>query len=187
MAAGASTRFGRPKQLIAYAGQSLLQHSIQVALNSNAATVLLVLGANVSLILDSIETNDTHIVVNNEWQEGMAASIRCGMNYILGINPLIEQLVFMVCDQPFVTSALLNDLLLQHRQTGQPIVVSNYGNTVGIPALFHRSMFPLLSCLQGDKGAKKIIEQNTALVSSVLFPKGVVDIDTPEDYLNLTR
>ena len=93
----------------------------------------------------------------------------------------------MVCDQPYVSSSLLNDLLKKQRETGKPIVTSNYGETIGPPAFFHKTFFPELLKLQGDTGARKIIEQNNDKVATVLFPEGSIDIDTEEDYEELIQ
>ena len=88
----------------------------------------------------------------------------------------------MVCDQPFVSSSLLNELIATQKNTGKPIVTSQYENAIGPPALFHKTIFPELMELKGDAGARKIIEQRSNDVATVLFKKGNIDIDTEADY-----
>jgi molybdenum cofactor cytidylyltransferase len=187
LAAGDSSRLGRPKQLLNYAGQSLLQHSIDSAAASGAQPVVVVLGSNAELIKKQIGDNKVHVVINNEWNEGMASSIRCGLNTILELNPSIEGIILLLCDQPHVTRALLANLMATHRETGKLIVASYYRDTFGPPVFFHKTMFPGLLLLNGDVGAKGLISQHTSEMHFISFVEGTVDIDTEGDYQNLSN
>ena len=182
LAAGASSRLGEPKQLIKFDGKSLLQHAVDAATNSNANTVIEVLGANAEHVLAGTNKSNIHTIINPDWEEGMASSVRSGLNELLFICPEADATILMVCDQPFVSSSLLNDLIKTHLSTGKPIVACDYGEAIGPPALFHRSLFDELMKLKGDVGARKIIQQHNEQVTTVLFPKGKIDIDTNEDY-----
>jgi molybdenum cofactor cytidylyltransferase len=122
------------------------------------------------------------VVENDGWEEGIASSIRCGLNALLEIMPDIEHAIFMVCDQPFVTARLLNELVEVCADTGSDIVACAYGGTVGTPALFSKNYFPALLELQGDEGAKKLLKQYSDAVGVISFPKGDIDIDTMKDY-----
>ena len=173
---------GWPKQLLKYEGSILLKNVIQKASGSNARVVVVVLGANAKLVKKEIEKENIQIVLNHEWKEGMASSMIKGLNTLLMADPLIDGVIFMTCDQPFVSVSLLNDLMATQRATAKPIVASNYGNTVGPPTLFHKSIFPSLLKLKGDVGAKKIIEEHANDVATVYFPNGSIDIDTAGDY-----
>ena len=182
LAAGASTRLGKPKQLLRYHGKSLLQNAIDAAVSSAANTVLIVLGANADEITNEIDRSGISIIINTEWNEGMASSVTIGLNELLFISPSIEAAIFMVCDQPHISSQLINGLINVHRQTGKPIVTCNYGDTIGPPALFHRTLFNEIMQLKGDVGARMIIQQHSDEVATVLFPEGKIDIDTIDDY-----
>jgi len=173
---------GRPKQLLPYNGKSLLEHSVDTANDSDASPVIVILGANATLLEKEIEEKKIHISENKEWKEGMASSVRCGINTLMHIAPDADAAIIMVCDQPFVSSSLLNDLIFTQKRTGKPIVTSQYEAAIGPPALFHKSVFPELLNLKGDAGARKIIEQRMNEVATVLFTKGIIDIDTEEDY-----
>jgi molybdenum cofactor cytidylyltransferase len=127
------------------------------------------------------------IVFNPEWQQGIASSIRCGLQTLLNRTPSPDQVIFMVCDQPFVTTGLLLELINERQNTHQPIVASAYGDTLGIPALFDKTMFAQLLDLQGDTGARKIISQHTAQTARVAFPEGAFDIDTNAAYEALVQ
>ena len=144
LAAGESSRLGSPKQLLPYAGKTLLQHSIDVARASAVETITVMLGANADLIQSSISDTAIKIIVHNEWKEGMASTIRFGLNLITTMNPQTEVVIFMVADQPFTTAELLNQLLDAHRTFGSKIVASKYQDTFGTPVLFHKTFFPEL-------------------------------------------
>lgn len=187
LAAGASSRLGSPKQLLVYSGSTLLQHSIEAAQASNAVSVVVVLGANADLINDELKNSTVNIVVNPEWKEGMASTIRCGLQTLVKLNPQIEAAILMVADQPFVTAELLNNLIDSHIKNGNRIVASKYGGTFGTPVLFNKSFFSELLELTGDMGAKSLVRKYMNEAAFVSFPKGEIDIDTAEDYQKISN
>jgi len=182
LAAGSSTRLGEPKQLLKFNGKSLLQNAVDAATNSNANTVIEVLGANAEQVSKQINKSKIHTIINTGWEEGMASSVRTGLNELLFISPGTDAVILMVCDQPYISSDLLNDLINTHLHSGKPIVTCSYGEAIGPPALFHKFLFDELMQLKGDVGARKIIQQHKDQVATVLFTKGKIDIDTNEDY-----
>lgn len=182
LAAGSSSRMGRPKQLLPYNGKSLLEHAIDTANDSDANPVIVVLGANGVLIEKQIDEKKVHIAENKEWKEGMSSSIRCGLNTLINIAPSSDAVILMVCDQPYVSASLLNDLIAAQKKTGNPIVTSQYENAFGPPALFYKTIFPELLELKGEAGARKIVERHSNDTTTVLFTLGNIDIDTEADY-----
>ena len=182
LAAGTSSRFGSPKQLLTYNGNTLLRHAVDAALGTGCQSVSVILGANIEVLRGELKDKPVIIVENSGWEEGMASSIRCGLENIKNsiLNP--DSVIFMVCDQPHVSSSLLVSLIEKKQETGMPIVASSYEGKSGTPALFHRTIFPLLMELVGDKGARKIIADNPEKVALVSFPGGIIDIDTVSDY-----
>ena len=182
LAAGQSARLGKPKQLLNYKGKTLLAHSLQIAIETQLQPIVTVLGANLDILKESIEPTNTTIVINQEWSEGMASSIRCGMEELVKIAPSIAGVIIMVCDQPYVTAKLLTDLVEKHEDSSKPIIASRYNNNIGTPALFDKTIFALLLSLKGDSGAKKIMKSNPDWVETVNFPFGEIDIDTSLDY-----
>jgi molybdenum cofactor cytidylyltransferase len=95
--------------------------------------------------------------------------------------------VLMLCDQPSVTPAVINGLVASYRSSGKGIIASEYGGTLGVPALFGRRHFAELAALDGTEGAKRVIAAHTSEVGRMAFPQGARDIDTPEDYVQLQR
>lgn len=160
---------------------------MSVGAKANVGSVVVVLGANADLLAKEIDQQKAHVVLNKQYKEGMASSIVSGLNALINIAPSAEAVIVMVCDQPFVTASLLNDLITAYADTNKPIVTCSYENTFGPPTLFHKSIFPELLQLEGDVGARKIVQQHPDDVGVVLFPKGNIDIDTEADYEKLLK
>jgi molybdenum cofactor cytidylyltransferase len=178
---------GSPKQLLTYKGKTLLRHTVEIALGTGMKPVLLVLGANRVLLEQELKNiSNVRIVINTGWQEGLASSIRSGVEAAVQMEPGLEGLVIMVCDQPFVNAALLENLFLTQQKTGLPVVASCYDDKPGVPALFHCSFFGELLELKGDSGARKLLKDRSNLVAMVPFPGGETDIDTMNDFNKLT-
>ena len=186
LAAGQSSRLGKPKQLLKYRNKTLLQHVIDTAKQSVEAVVV-VLGCEADTILNATDTRSSYVAKNDDWQSGMASTIRCGVKVLEDSRPTADAAILMVCDQPYVSADLLAKLIEKQKETGRPIVASEYDGVLGTPALFHKSFFPRLRDLKGDTGAKKIMTQNVHLLASVPFFNGGIDIDTLGDYEALEK
>lgn len=182
LAAGASTRLGQPKQSLQYHGKTLLNHALNEAINAKADAVVVILGKNADLFKNEIDKEKIHVVINKDWEEGMASSVRLGLDTLLNIKPYMDAVIFMVCDQPYISSSVLNELITTQQKTTKQIVTCNYGESIGPPALFHKKYFHELMELKGDVGARNIIQQNINDMVTILFPEGKIDIDTKEDY-----
>lgn len=184
LAAGESSRLGTPKQLLMFKGNNLMQHTIDMTLTLGMDTFI-VLGAYGEKIQKQVKTYDAKIVENEEWNEGLASSIRKGLEGVLSSNPDTEAVILVLCDQPFLSAEILRQILEKYHDTGLPIIHCHYGEASGPPTLFHRSMFPYLLELKGGQGAKKVVDRFPDQVAFIDFPKGSLDIDTPEDYQQL--
>ena len=103
---------------------------------------------------------------------------------MIDCTPGVGAIVLLVCDQPFVDAALIQQLIALRAQTKKAIVASSYSETLGVPALFDRSCFEELLALDDKRGAKAIILSNPERVTELPFPQGKIDIDTIEDWKN---
>lgn len=182
LAAGVSKRLGSPKQLLPYKKQNLLRHSVDAALQTGCKSVFVVLGAHMQLLKKELNDKAVSIIENKNWQEGIASSIRAAMQHITAAELPAHCVIFMVCDQPYVNSAVLLNLLDKKNKTAMPIVASSYANILGTPALFDKSLFAALMELKGDKGAGKLMSDNADKVATVYFSRGETDIDTAAAY-----
>ena len=190
LAAGASVRMGEPKQLLRFEGETLLRRAVNAAIGSECPPVIVVLGAEAERLSQEVVGLETQIIINQEWQEGMSSSIRCGISALEAItSEKAQAAILMLCDQPFVTSIVINRLIEEYHHTNAAIVASEYGtgkdNTRGVPALFSRLLFPDLMQLHGEEGAKRIIMRHASQVSAVIVPEAALDIDSPCDYRKL--
>ena len=187
LAAGSASRMGQPKQLLKIGSQSLVQRAVQTALSATCHPVVVVTGAYANEVQQSVRGLSVTCVHNTVWKEGMGSSIRCGVSTAVDISPATEAIIILLCDQPLVSPYLLQQLIATYRSTQQPLVASAYGDTRGVPALFHRSLFPALLNVSGATGARKLIRQYQEGVATVSFPEGMYDVDTPEDYEKMKK
>ena len=185
LAAGASTRMGRPKQLLPYHGRTLLRHAAETAVVAGCAPIVLVTGALHDELLAEIVGLPILAVHNPDWETGMASSIRAGLAAVAAAAP--RAVLVILTDQPLVTPELLRQLIVQQQATQAPIVAAAYGETLGVPAIFDKSLLPELLKLQGAQGAGRLIARLGAAVGQVAFPAGLLDVDTPAQYKALLQ
>ena len=186
LAAGASRRLPGPKQMLRFRGVTLLRHAAQTAVAAGSGPVVVVLAATSAarqLRFELVDL-DLRIVENARWKEGMSSSIRAGLDALEA--EATEAVLIMTCDQPHVTAQLLEQLVAAYRKTHPAAVACAYAGTVGVPALFDRSLFAELKALEHDQGAKRILERHLPQVARIPFEQGAVDIDTPEDVSQLS-
>jgi molybdenum cofactor cytidylyltransferase len=183
LAAGASTRMGEPKQLLRYDGTTLLRRAVDSALELGCGPVVVVLGADVERARAEIADTDALVVVNEAWAEGMGSSIRRG---IAALDDGVQGALVTLCDQPLVTARVLERLFDAYLAERSFLVASEYetgGIRVhGVPALFDRDLFPELSSLRGQEGARRVVEKNALRAKFVSVPEAAFDVDTPEDF-----
>lgn len=180
LAAGNSSRLGRPKQLLLHEGEALVCRSARAAIAGGCAPVVIVVGAEGSRIEQEVAGLAACIVHHPEWSRGIGTSIRAGLGQIVALAPELDALVMLVCDQPFVTAELIVTLraTCAAKRTN---VACSYADTIGLPALFTRSYFPKLATLPDDCGARDLLAQRPRDFARVPFPEGAIDIDTAAD------
>ena len=177
LAAGASSRLGQPKQLVCYENEALLERAVRVAHEAGADPVFAVLGASYELMLGCLEGNAyaPRILINKAWATGMASSLRLGA--AAAERAGVDDLLVLTCDQPAVTPDHLRRLVSVSKR--EHVVASYYGSRRGIPVLFPEFSFHALQDLQGDSGARDLLQDDAVL--TVALPGGEFDLDTQED------
>ncbi len=187
LAAGGSRRLGSPKQLLRdEGGLSLIRRAAQAAAASQCRPIVAVLGASAEDIRPELAGLPLTVAINPDWQTGMASSLQMGLNSLEAAQTF-DAVVVMLCDQPAVTGALLDALIAAYQATGHSIVACEYGETVGVPALFDQVLFAPLAALTGDEGARRVIRGYRGPISRLPFPEGLLDIDIPQDISALRR
>jgi molybdenum cofactor cytidylyltransferase len=185
LAAGPSTRMGKPKQLLQFCGQTLVRRAASVAVEAGCRPVVVVTGANAVATREVLRELDVQEAENQQWPSGISSSLRVGVEAVVRASPQTAAIIMMVCDQPFVTQELIARIVAAHGETGRSIIASSYGRSYGVPALFGKKYFAQLKALKGAIGAKQLIQKHIADVQLVDFPQGEVDIDTPDDLSRL--
>jgi len=184
LAAGSSSRLGKPKQNLIYQGETLLQHALSAAIDSGCKPIVLVLGANKEVIIPQIANETVSVVYNANWEQGMSTSIHTGITELKKTED-INSVLIMLCDQPFVDVGLIKNILQKHTESRKGIVACAYNDTLGVPVLFDKKYFDDLLALKGHEGARKLLTAYAADIAVVDFVKGAVDIDTIGDYEGL--
>ena len=174
MAAGAATRFGSPKQLAQYQGQTLLQRCIDGANAVFSKQVSVVLGAHADQIEPQI--SGAQVIINPDWQNGLGGSIACGARHI---DPAAQGVFILLADQIHIVPEQLQ--VMAQAFEGDNIVAAHYCGARGVPAIFPRSYFEQLQGLTEDSGAKTLLSNTELSVTEIALPEAELDIDRPED------
>ncbi len=185
MAAGASRRLGQSKQLLEYKGDTLIRKISKEAIQANCGNVTVITGFDHEKIENEITDLDLNVFFNKEWEEGLGASIRNGLAYILDRNPNTNALLLSMVDQPFVDAAHLKKLVNAYDSARSMIIASAYSGTFGVPVLIDSFYFDLLSKLKGDEGGKKILANYIKNIVEIPFMDGAIDIDEKKDLKSL--
>lgn len=179
LAAGASSRLGRPKQLVEWRGETLVHRAARLAVESGLGPVRVVTGARAQEVSRAVAPLGVTCVHNPRAEEGIASSIRQGLD---GVDTAV---LVLTCDQPLLTAEHLRALARVWRDTGAPIVASAYEGVMGVPALFSPALLPELLALRGDQGARAVFRGRR--VEPVALEGGGLDVDTEADVERLRR
>jgi CTP:molybdopterin cytidylyltransferase MocA len=177
LAAGASRRLGQPKQLIELAGKPLIRHVVDQLTAANLGPIAVVVGSNAERTFAALSGSDVVRLDNDEWQEGIAASIRIAAAW--AERERCDALLLATCDQPRLDPSHARALYERFERTGE-VTASSYAAATGVPAIFPASWFARLRELKGDRGAGQFLRRDPT-VQAVAWPEGAHDIDTPED------
>jgi xanthine dehydrogenase accessory factor len=188
LAAGASARMGRPKQLLPLGGRPLLQHVLDAAAGSRLDEVVLVLGAAADEIRAAVtlpSSRPVRVVVNPAYAEGQSGSLRLGLG---SVDPRAAATAVLLGDEPHVTPALIDRMAATFVAAGAPVVrpvwIDRRGHRVpGHPVLFARRVWPEIARLEGDRGARDLLaERPEWRLELPIDGEPPLDVDDPDDY-----
>ena len=171
LAAGNSTRLREPKQLVQLGGERLLERTVRLAREAGLSPIIVVVGARAAEILAQCDLHGAQVVRSERWAEGMSYAVRAGIAAVVETNA--ASAVVLTSDMPFVTPKHLQALTKRHSE----LRASSYNGRKGVPAHFPRAYFRELERLEGDSGARDILQQ----ALTVELGEDALDIDTPED------
>ncbi|MEO1052355.1 MAG: nucleotidyltransferase family protein [Bacteroidota bacterium] len=182
LAAGNSSRMGRPKQQLTVNNQPLLRRTTQIISVVGLDEVLIVLGAFADQHRELVHGLDVEVIENAAWAQGMGGSLKHGLKALLAHKPDLDAVIISVCDQPYLSVEVFHQLINKYQERNCKIVASAYAGINGVPTLFDQRLFDQLLGIDDGAGAKRIIKQFSNLVETVPFELGKMDLDTPEDY-----
>jgi molybdenum cofactor cytidylyltransferase len=183
LAAGSSSRMKRPKQLVKIGNKFLLEMVLSKGKSIDVKDVYCVLGANNTGIRNVVSFPNIHFLNHDNYDKGLSASIAFGVSKIALEDQSYDAILILLGDQPAIEKDYLNAMIALFSEDTTKVIASNYGNRLGVPAIFPKSYFSELQELSGDFGAKNLLNKNKEVVA---FNKktNFIDIDTAEDLRN---
>lgn len=182
LAAGRSSRLGRPKQLLSIHGEPLLRYTVRRILASALDEIIVVIGHEADAVRAAIADLPIEVVFNPDAALGQSTSVIAGLR---ALTPGTEATVFLLGDQPGIDPAVIDALIASWQETGAPVVAPRYADGIANPVLFDVRVFPELAGLRGDTGARAIVRarEKHGELSTVAIPwPAPPDIDTEADY-----
>ena len=181
LAAGGSRRLGRTKQLEPWGSSNLLGHVVARTRQFPVDEIWVVLGHDAERIMEETDLDDVYIVENLEWDEGIASSLRVGLDALTRLSRC-DQALIVIGDQPGLDVRVVSEVVDTFARAGRPVVIPKYRYTWGNPVLVDRSLWPRLMSLEGDEGARRLFQAHPEWVEEVwtdhLPPR---DVDTEAD------
>lgn len=185
LAAGTSSRLGRPKPLLPWGGMTLLEAVLAGVGEWPVDEVWVVLGAEADRVLAEVDLGEAGVVVNEQYEEGMASSLRVGLDALIRRSHA-DHVFIVMGDQPRIDPAIPARLLEVATTEPAPAIVPRYRYTRSNPVLVERSLWERLMSLEGDRGAKGLFEAHPEWVHEVWFDRlPPRDVDTQLDYEEL--
>lgn len=185
LAAGGSKRFGSPKQLLEWRGETLINRVIKLAIKSCLEPIIVVLGSEYEMIKKNIiEKTRVNIVINDNWEVGQSTSLIEGVK---GIEKKNTPFAVLLCDQPQVTFKNIKGLLDIYRENDTDIVITEIEGKLAPPVIFSPICISGINELEGDRGARPIIENYRYKTYKEKDTRLLMDIDTPEDFKLLKK
>jgi molybdenum cofactor cytidylyltransferase len=178
LAAGSSTRLGRPKQLLMWRGRTLLQNVVEAAAASNLSGLVVVLGHEAARISEVLTLPEgARLAYNPDYQSGQASSLRVGLN---ALSDDAHAAAILLSDHPYVSAALINRVLDEFDPSSAPLVRPKFGDVPGHPVVVARSFWERWN-LTGDVGARSLLE-GSDVRELPLDEARFADVDTWDDY-----
>ena len=182
IAAGASRRFGKPKQCLGFRGEPLVRVLASELLLSTCHRVGVVLGCHAAETRAALAGLYVDEIFNERWDDGMGTSVSRAAEWAVELGA--TSLVVATVDQALLTQAHVNALVAAHRISGAP-VASSYEGVIGVPAVFGAAELVALRALRGDQGARHLLRERPS-TQFIEWGDGAMDIDEPADLLRLS-
>lgn len=181
LAAGGSRRLGRPKQLEPWGDTNLLGRVVETARGMPVDEVWVVVGSDFERVLAATDLSGAGVIENPEWEEGIASSLRVGLDALTRLSRA-ERVLILMGDQPEVSVEIVTRLLDSHKAAGRPVSIPKYRYTLGNPVVVERTLWSRVMSLEGDEGAMRLWRAHPEWVNEVWFSEPAPrDVDTEAD------
>jgi molybdenum cofactor cytidylyltransferase len=182
LAAGSSTRMGKNKLLFDFDGEAVVRGVVRRAAVAGLDPVIAVVGHEAEVVRRELEglTPPCRIVVNPDYARGINSSLKAG---IAALPATAAAAVVMLADMPFVTAEMIATLVTRYRESGAPLVISDYEGVNAPPMLYDRVLFDELRAMEGEGCGRQVVRRHRAAAAVVGWPAGALtDLDVPSDY-----
>jgi molybdenum cofactor cytidylyltransferase len=172
---------GAQKLLLPVGGRPMVRRVVDAAVGSRAARTIVVIGHEADAVREALDGAPVVVTANGDYAAGMSTSLQAGLRATPG---MCGAAIFLLGDQPYVTSALLDEMIDRFVSTGAAVVRPVVGGRHANPVLMSAALFPEILEQRGDVGGREIVERHAGEVSliSVDDPRLCVDVDSPLDY-----
>lgn len=185
LAAGESSRYGQPKQLLDWKGEPFVRVTAKRALEAGLSPVVVITGANAEQVETAVQDLNVKVVRNMEWENGQGTSIRAGISFLQAGRIETGAVIFLLVDQPHITTSILHALVEKHAEGLYPIVAPMVMDRRANPVLFDQVTFPDLLSIEGDVGGRAIFHKHRVEYLPWHDDRLLLDVDTPEQYQRL--
>ena len=185
LAAGLSTRMGRPKPLLPWDGRTLVEFQVAQLQEAGVGHIIVVTGHEAEAVAAVLHGSGARIVFNAAYEEGRAGSVRAGA---LAVPP-DHTIVVLNVDQPR-PAAITRELLAAHAAGGAAITVPVFAGRCGHPVVFATPLLPELRAVdEATQGLRAVRRAYAADLHEhpVADPRVLLDVNTPEAYLEARR
>lgn len=181
LAAGESTRMGKPKPLLHFGDRTFLEQIIAVLNAAHLDWITVVLGARAEAIVEAVDLSDAGVVINKDYRNGQLSSLVAGLD---NTSAETEAILLCLVDSPFITVDVVERVIATFRETRAPIVIPTCAGKRGHPSLFARPVFGQLRDAPLEEGARYVVRANQDKIVEVEIGEEavIVGINTPEDY-----
>lgn len=181
LAAGASRRLGRPKQLLPYHGATLLEATLQRVRECGFPQTVVTLGGAAAEVREQVDLHGVDVAVAEDFGSGCSASLKVALQVV---DPRADGIVLLLGDQPQLSPQTVAALVAT--ASDAPIAVCRYRDGLGHPFWLSRSVFGELTQMHGDKGVWKVVDSGRFAVTRMPVDAPVpLDVDTWADYQRL--
>jgi molybdenum cofactor cytidylyltransferase len=178
LAAGGSSRYGQPKQLLPWGDTNVLNATVRTALLAGLDPVIVVLGAHEADISAAMTEPNLKLITNPDWQTGQSSSLKAGVQ---AVPDACDGALCLLADQPQLNVHLI-DAILREADSGAVAVAPIIDGRRANPVYFNRAAFEELMTLTGDQGGRAVIREIKMNYVEWLDEMQALDIDNPEDY-----